>query len=169
MGLHLAEPAVEVLRKEGNSALNRTKILEFEEIIKNQPGHFEGNGMECPTNHHFAEGVYVREMFVPMDTVITGKIHNTEHVNILISGKMVVVTEEGQKVLTGPCTFVSPPGTKKVGWAVTDVLWMNVHPNPTNTRNLEIIEKKMVSDSFEQYQKAIKPSNFRRLLNILNP
>ncbi len=143
----------------------RSKILEIEDLIKAQPNHFEGNGVETPTTHHFAEGVYVREMFVPKDTLITGKIHNLEHVNILLAGHMLVVTEEGSVDLKGPCIFVSPPGTKKAGYAVTDCTFANCHPNPKNFKNPDLLEKTLVSDTYEEFQKTIDVSKLRRLKN----
>jgi hypothetical protein len=65
--------------------------------------------------HHYAPGVYVREMHVPPWTVLTGAVHKTEHLAMLIQGRIEVLTEDGLQVLEAPCTILSRPGIKRVG------------------------------------------------------
>lgn len=98
--------------------------------------------VEAPVTHHFAHGVYGREMFIPAGTLLTGKIHRFETLNVLLQGEISVTTPEGIKRLTAPAIFVSPPGCKKVGFAHTDVRWLNVHP--TRLRDLAAIEEKFI-------------------------
>ena len=42
--------------------------------------------VECPLKHYFAPGVYLREIFMPAGSVVIGKIHKTEHFNIIQKG-----------------------------------------------------------------------------------
>lgn len=83
---------------------------------------------EAPVTHHFADGVYGREMFIPAGTMLTGKIHRFATLNVLAQGEIEVTTPDGMRRLKAPAVFVSPPGCKKVGYALTDVVWINVHP-----------------------------------------
>lgn len=80
---------------------------------------------ELPYKHHFSKGVYTREMYAPKGTLILGRIHKYETVNILVKGKILILSEEGYKELEAPCTFVSAPGIQKLGYAVEDVIFMN--------------------------------------------
>jgi len=99
--------------------------------------------VETPLTHHFADGVYGREMFIPAGTVITGKIHRTATLNILLSGELHITGEGGEvKRITAPQVFVTEPGTKKVCYAHTDARFMNVHP--TKLRDLSAIEAKFI-------------------------
>lgn len=92
--------------------------------------------------HHFADGIYGRELFIPAGTVLTGKIHRHSTLNLLIQGDITVTTPEGMRRIQAPAVFVSEPGTKKAGYAHTDTIWVNVHP--TKITDLEAIEAKFI-------------------------
>ena len=99
--------------------------------------------VEAPITHHFADGVYGREMFIPAGTLLTGKIHRFSTLNILAQGEIAVTNEDGAvRVLKAPAIFVSPPGCKKVGYAITDTVWVNVHP--TRIQDVAAIEQKFI-------------------------
>lgn len=94
--------------------------------------------VECPVTHHFGGGSYVRETLFPAGTVVIGKWHRFETVNILMQGTISILNTDGTlKKLTAPQILISPPGAK-VGFAHDDVIWVNVHP--TEETDLEIIE-----------------------------
>lgn len=110
------------------------KALEME-IAKLEPAKLE-------EAHHFADGVYGREMFAPAGTVLTGKIHKHSTLNVLIQGEITVTTPDGMKRICAPSVFVSAPGCKKAGYCHTDVRWLNVHP--TKLTDLSAIEAKFI-------------------------
>lgn len=98
---------------------------------------------ECPLEHHFAPGVYLRQIFMPADTVVIGKVHRTEHFNIILAGACILVHEDGRReTLTAPCTFVSKPGVQKVLYIIEDTLWQTVHP--THETDLARLEEELV-------------------------
>ena len=98
---------------------------------------------EAPVTHHFADGIYGREMFIPAGTMLTGKIHRFSTLNLLLKGDITVTTPDGVRRIQAPAIFVSPPGCKKVGYAHTDTIWVNVHP--TKLRDLASIEQKFIA------------------------
>ena len=98
--------------------------------------------VETPLTHHFADGVYGREMFIPAGTVITGKIHRFSTLNVLLQGHLQITTDEGVRHVHAPAVFVTEPGTKKVCFAHTDARFLNVHP--TKLRDLSAIESKFI-------------------------
>ena len=65
---------------------------------------------------------------MPKGTVLTGKIHKHSCINIIAKGKIAVVTDEGEKIIEAPYTFVSGSNVKKVGAVLEDTVWINVHP-----------------------------------------
>jgi quercetin dioxygenase-like cupin family protein len=83
--------------------------------------------VEIEPVHYFADGLYGREITIPAGTVLTGKIHRGEHLNFLMKGDITVWTEDGMKRLQAPAVIVSKPGTKRVGFAHTDTVWVTVH------------------------------------------
>jgi hypothetical protein len=83
--------------------------------------------LEIQATHHFAKGLYAREIFIPAGTLLTGKVHKCEHLNIVSKGRIQVWTEDGMKEVCAPFTLVSRPGTKRVGLAIEDTVWTTIH------------------------------------------
>jgi len=97
--------------------------------------------------HHFADGLYAREILIRAGTILTGKVHSTEHLNIVSQGRIAVWTEDGMKIVSAPCTLVSRPGTKRVGYALEDTVWTTIHANPQNLTDLEALELALIDNS----------------------
>lgn len=84
--------------------------------------------VECPLKHHFAPGVYLREIFMPAGSLIIGKIHKTEHLNLLERGVCEIFHEDGtSEVLRAPLTFVSKAGVQKLLKIHEDTVWKTIH------------------------------------------
>lgn len=135
----------------------RKSILDFESQMLAQENAIVGDNVMCPLKHTFSDGIYVREIFIPAGMYITGKIHKHAHPNFLMSGVVDVVTKDGRERLYAPCAMISPSGTKRALCAVTDLIWITMHHNPTNTEDLVKLEKNIIAESFEEYD------NFERL------
>lgn len=113
------------------------QIRELERVIGQMP---QADFVET---HHYAEGIYGRELFIPAGVVLTGKIHRDSTLNVLLQGRIKVTSADGSvQELEAPSVFVSPPGCKKVGYAITDTIWLNVHP--TRLKDLAAIEQKFI-------------------------
>mgnify|MGYP000477540098 CR=1 FL=1 len=97
--------------------------------------------------HHFADGLYAREILIPAGTILTGKVHSTEHLNIVSQGRIAVWTEDGMKILAAPCTLISRPGTKRVGFALEDTVWTTIHKNPDNLTDLVVLEATLIDNT----------------------
>jgi hypothetical protein len=67
----------------------RETILRFEAALRELPQ------TDCPLKHTFAPGMYAREILLPPETFIVGKIHKHAHLNIVTRGRCTVVTEFG--------------------------------------------------------------------------
>jgi len=101
--------------------------------------------------HYFANGLYLREIYIPKGTCLTGKIHKTEHICILSLGEVSVCTDSGMKRIKASTVVHSEPGTKRVLYAHEDSVWINCHFNPTNESDLEKIDEIFVTDTFEKF------------------
>lgn len=100
---------------------SRSQILRLENEMRR---HAQ---VEIRPVHYFAEGLYAREITIPAGTLLTGLIHKKEHLNIISKGDITVWTEHGMKRVRAPFTMVSPPGTKRVGYAHEDTVWTTIH------------------------------------------
>lgn len=126
-----------------DALIDRLRALGKEVIVGNTDD-------TCPVTHHFAPGLYAREIFIPAGTVIVGKIHRHAHVNTISKGKVVVATEFGLQELQAPVTFVSQPGIKRAVVAQEDTIWTTYHP--TDETDLGKIEAHVIAPSFEAYE-----------------
>lgn len=100
--------------------------------------------VDLKTRHHFANGLYAREIFIPAGTVLTGAAHRFEHINICV-GDITVLTDEGMRRITGHHTLVTKPGMKRVGLAHADTVWTTIIA--CTERDLEKLEDLLVEES----------------------
>ena len=122
----------------------RNKIMQIEEVIKCLPCQ-----MDLEPVHHFAKGIYARELFLPAGVILTGKIHKTEHINIISMGDISVITEDGIQRIKAPCTMVVRPGIKRVGFTHTDTIWTTIHA--TTETDLEKLEEELIAPSYDEF------------------
>lgn len=124
----------------------RNTVLALEAAMLRVPDAYK---QALETMHHFAEGTYCRTVFMHAGSMITGKIHKLEHTVIISQGSASVYSEEfGTKVLHAPQIFVSPPGAKRVLFIHEDMIWTTVHKNPSNTRDLRVLESELMSEEY---------------------
>src|SRR5687768_2174066 len=101
--------------------------------------------IDCPLTHRFTNGMYVREIFNPAGTLITTKVHKTEHPFAVMKGRVsVYVPGEGVIHIQAPYIGVTKPGTRRVIFAHEDTIWVTFHPNPNNEQDLEVIEDTLI-------------------------
>ena len=124
--------------------VSREQVMQLEQEMRELPGQID---REDITSHHFADGVYLRELFMPEGSVVVGMIHRTQHLTIICSGTVRITTDNGVEEITGPTVFVSEPGAKKAILAITDATLMN--PHPTTETDLVKIEQTFIAPSFE--------------------
>jgi hypothetical protein len=148
-----------------NTKLARRKEIEtFEKaLIAAADGNLiEGDGKDIvhsqkfPMKHTFADGVYVREMFMKKDSAVIGAIHKHLHVWFLMTGHLVIAKEESKEEYLAPCYVLAEPGSKRVIYAVEDSVFVNVHKNPTNTQDILELEKNIVALNREDYEEYLK-------------
>lgn len=97
--------------------------------------------------HFHAPGLYARQILLPKDSLVVGKIHRHAHVNTISKGRVWVATEFGLSEMIAPCTFISQPGTKRVVLAQEDTIWTTYHP--TEETDLAKIEAHVIAPTFE--------------------
>jgi hypothetical protein len=144
----------------------REGIMDLESVIA--ADGYTGDSERCPLKHYFTEGIYCRRIFIPEGEIIVGKIHKHAHPNILMSGTVEVITEqEGKETLTGPLFMISEPGTKRALKALTDLDWITVHHNPSDTEDLEKLENIVIAEDYEAYENHLNGawSRVKRVTN----
>lgn len=131
----------------------RNGILDFEKRLSEMDGALVGEEATSlgELKHSFSDGIYVRECVIRAGCVVVGKIHSEEHPVFLLKGRARVLTEtNGIEDLQAPWYGISPAGTKRVVISITETVWVTVHKNPTNSKDLKFIEDNVISKNYEQ-------------------
>lgn len=82
---------------------------------------------EPKTTHTFHGGMYCRQVWRDADVTIVGKVHKKEHFYFVVSGTIIVTTDDGVQTITGPQLLCSKPGTKRAVYSVTEALCVTFH------------------------------------------
>ena len=124
--------------------LGDIKNKAYIDVVRNVQQQITDNAelIDVPVVHHFAPGVYMRQMDAAAGTLVVSKMHRTEHMNILLKGSLTVATEDGIQLITAPCVLKSMPGTKRIGYFHEDSSWITVHP--TDEKDLKLIEQQVI-------------------------
>ena len=132
-----------------------SKVFELEKALSEMPQ------LELETFHHFAPGVYARELRVPAGSIITGQVHRTEHLNICAIGHLTVVNGEDKRDIRGPYIFTSPPGTKRAAVVHEDTVWITIHA--TEETNIEKLESVLVTNDPEELKTMIENTKLKEI------
>lgn len=124
--------------------ITREQVLRAEREMRAR-----GTPVEIPVEHYYSDGVYGRKITIPADTVLTGKIHKKSNMNFLLAGEITVSTEAGMVKLVAPAIVVSPPGTKRIAYTHTEVVWVTVHG--THERDLAKIEEEFIAQDEDEW------------------
>jgi len=105
---------------------------------------------DIPVKHYFADGFYAREMRMPKNCTVVGKIHKSEHICIISKGCVDVVSKEKTEKLTAPYTYISKPGAKRAIYAHSETVWTTVHMSEET--DVEKLEDELIAESFQQLE-----------------
>lgn len=84
--------------------------------------------VNCPVEHSFAPGMYIRKIFMQKGMVVTSLIHNTIHPYFVLKGKLSVVSEnDGVQEIEAPYNGITYPGTRRILQIHEDTIWITVH------------------------------------------
>jgi hypothetical protein len=140
---------------------HRADILNLEESMKELPGYDEGGETICRITHYHAPGLYGREMWMPKDCLITGKIHKTEHICVLSQGTVTVANGGESVTYEAPATIISKVGAKRAIYAHEDSVWTNFHA--TELSDPEEIEQELIAESFEELDALLEHEELKRI------
>ena len=127
--------------------------LEKELTLDTPDGVVLGDSDQFPLKHSFAHGIYVREMTMEKETFVLGKIHQEDHIWFLLTGHLMVKTDQGVEEYIAPCYVKAPGGSQRLIYALEKSIFVNVHTNPTNTQNIEQLETEIIAKNYLEYEK----------------
>lgn len=102
---------------------------------------------DLPVQHLFTPGLYIRQILMPAGTILTSRIHDTEHPYTISMGLCTVFTrKDGVQLLGAPFTGVTEPGTRRLLFMHEDTVWTTYHP--TDLTDPEDIVKAITVERF---------------------
>jgi len=151
--------------KKNSSVSNFTQNLEKLQNLMFENNDQEGiygdgknlvNNEQCQIEHDFSDQLYMRKMKLKAGSMVISAVHHTEHFWFLLSGRIIVVTDGETVEHIAPCYTLSEKGAKRCILCLEDCLFINVHKNPTNTRDLKEVEKNLYSMTIDEFNKKEK-------------
>ena len=78
-------------------------------------------------SHHFAEGIYSKEMRIPAGAMVGKHVHDYDHFSFLLSGSVSVSIDGEATSHSAPKLLLIEAGKEHVIRALTDVVWHCTH------------------------------------------
>lgn len=101
--------------------------------------------VDMPLVHRFVPGMYAREIFMKAGTLLTSKTHKTEHLYVVLTGRVsVYIDGVGVEHITAPHVGITKPGTRRVLYIHEDCRWVTFHPTPDNETDLTVLEDRLI-------------------------
>lgn len=127
----------------------RDLCLNVEQKLLDLPESVSGEDLEkiMPTKSTFADGCYIREIFVPAGQFFTTEIHKKDHPFFLLKGKLSMVSEHGVLNIEAPYHGITKKGTKRLVQIHEDVVFITVHA--TDKTTVEEVRKDVLAESFD--------------------
>jgi len=119
-----------------NNVATQDSIYKLQDIIKDMPQ------VTGETRHHFSDGMYARELFIPAGTVVVGALHKSQHLYMVVKGKCKVSSQYETVKIEAPYIGETIPGTKRVIYAETDCVWIGFFP--TQLTDIDEIEAALI-------------------------
>ena|SRR3982751_6890316 len=157
MRYDLSAPLLNVCPQTGEVSFNyggsreqmRERILALKDTLLAVAG-----APDYPTEHLLCDGMYSRRLFIPKGTLLIGKIHLKDCINVVASGDISILTERGTYRAHAGDTAVSPAGTMKVGYAHEDTVFLNIFR--TEKTELADIENEIACTDFAHVKEQLQ-------------
>ena len=118
---------------------------------------------DYPVSNVLVDGVLSRTVRLPKGHLVVGEIHKYESINFLISGELRIHYNGKVNHLKAPSMIVSKANTRKVVFALEDVVWTSIHKtDKTNIKDIE--EDLIIKEDIEQVKEYLTTINKEELL-----
>lgn len=119
--------------------MNDTNAIEIplnDKIDELELRMMECDAVDCPLNHKFLPGIYIREIMMPAGSLVTSMIHKTTHAYFVLQGKVSVISENfGEQHIEAPFTGTTLPGTRRVLYIHENCVWVTLHPTSVQPKD----------------------------------
>lgn len=100
-----------------------------------------------PLEHTFADGMYIRKIFMPAGQLIISKTHTQKHPYFIMSGIVSVIDENGTTTIEAPYHGITEAGTKRILCIHEDTTWITVQR--TEHTDVDKITEELMNDDYQ--------------------
>lgn len=93
--------------------------------------------------HHFADGLYAKEMCIPANHIAGSHKHKYSHLSILVSGSVSVTVENVTTDYIAPACIEIKAGLEHQVLAKVDSVWFCIHA--TNETDINKIDEVLIT------------------------
>lgn len=150
-----------IINLEGKDFNNYNEMIDH--VEKCMVDHFDS--IALPVAHTITPGLYTREMYAPTGTLVTSKVHITDHQFIISKGVIWILDDFSKQWnrFEAPYRGITRKGTRRVGYVEEDVIWTTMHATPL------VEDKEYTQDEFiklvEDIEDSIIDKRDNKLLN----
>tara|TARA_R110002020_G_scaffold176568_2_gene368883 strand:+ start:826 stop:1320 length:495 start_codon:yes stop_codon:yes gene_type:complete len=101
-----------------------------------------GSPIAFPLVHRFTDNMYIREITMPKGSLLTSKIHNTNHPFVVTKGKCKVFDGDDVMDIEAPYTGITEKDTRRVLYIEEETVWTTFHV--TDKKDVDEIEKEII-------------------------
>jgi len=111
------------------------------DVLKDNLGTFV---FDPKIEHHFSDGLYAKQMFVPKDHLVVQHSHKFNHLSILGKGKAIVKTDTSEKIYEAPACLEIKEDINHAIIALEDCIWYCIHA--TNETDISKIDEVLIKE-----------------------
>lgn len=119
-------------------------------ILKYENHLMSGETIDLDVHHHRSPGIYTRTVVVEKGVTVTGNIHITEHLTVIV-GDVEIADHNGSRRLTGYHIIASEPGIKRCVYAYEDTIFTTIHA-VYDGMSINEIENSLFVSNYEEYE-----------------
>ena len=134
----------------------REQLEKFEGAMTHKAGTPQSEQMKevFPLKQTLEGGLYTRELFMPMGSLVISMIHKQQHPSFLLKGKVSYINDEGEIVtITGPHVIFTQIGTQRVLYIHEDTNWCCVYK--TDAKTFEEAEADVYTDDYRDLPQTV--------------
>ena len=103
-----------------------------------------------PLEHKFADGIYVRKISCPAGQLLVTEIHKKDNAFFVMTGKLTIMSEEGEATIEAPYYGITKAGTKRIIYIHEHCIFITVHP--TKTKNVKDAEEELIAKNYKELE-----------------
>lgn len=80
---------------------------------------------------YYSGGMYCRQITIPAGALITGRVYKFDHVEIMLSGDITIISDDGSETFyTGNNVIEAKAGKRQAGFSHSETTWLTINSVP---------------------------------------